>query len=364
MRRNPAGDCRKKPSKSGFGPFRIVDLSRYDDPRLSPGAGMRRREFIGLLGGAASWPLKAHAQQPTPVIGFLNTGSLGPIARSVEAYRAGLKESGYVDGYDVTIEYRWAEGHYDKLPALAADLVSRKVAVLSALGGEGSALAAKAATQTIPIVFNLSVDPVKLGLIENFNRPGGNVTGVMSLTSTLEGKRFGLLREIVPKADTIAILVNPTRLIADGQVSEARDAAASTGVRVVRINAASAEEFDAAFAMMVEHRAGGVLVAADPYFFSQHQRLVALAARHKLPAIYEWRDYPLAGGLMSYGTVLADAYRQNGIYAGRILKGERPADLPIVQSSKFEFVLNLKTAKALGLELPLQYVARADEIIE
>ena len=299
-----------------------------------------------------------------PVIGFLNTGSLGPAARSVEAYRAGLRENGYVDGFNVTIEYRWAEGHYEKLPALAADLVSRKVVLISTLGGEGSVLAARAATQTIPIVFNMSVDPVKLGLIENFNRPGGNVTGVMSLTSTLEGKRFGLLREILPKADTIAIMVNPMRLIADAQVSEVQEAASSTGVRIVRINASSAEEIDGAFAKMVEQHAGGLLVAADPYFFTQHQRLVALAARYKMPAIYEWRDYPLAGGLMSYGTVLADAYRQNGVYAGRILKGERPGDLPVVQSSKFEFVLNLKAAKALGLELPLQYVARADEVIE
>lgn len=275
-----------------------------------------------------------------------------------------MRENGYVDGFNVTIEYRWAEGHYEKLPALAADLVSRKVVLISTLGGEGSVLAARAATQTIPIVFNMSVDPVKLGLIENFNRPGGNVTGVMSLTSTLEGKRFGLLREILPKADTIAIMVNPMRLIADAQVSEVQEAASSTGVRIVRINASSAEEIDGAFAKMVEQHAGGLLVAADPYFFTQHQRLVALAARYKMPAIYEWRDYPLAGGLMSYGTVLADAYRQNGAYAGRILKGERPGDLPVVQSSKFEFVLNLKAAKALGLELPLQYVARADEVIE
>lgn len=306
----------------------------------------------------------AQAQQSLPVIGFLNSASLRPIARSVEAYRAGLKESGYVDGYNVTIEYRWAEGHYEKLPALAADLVLRRVALISTLGGEGSTLAAKAATKTIPIVFNLSVDPVTLGLIENFNRPGGNITGVMSLTSTLEGKRFGLLREIVPKTDTIAILVNPTRLAADIQVSAAQEAAMSTGVRVVRINCSSTEEFDPSFAKIVEQRAGGLVVAADPFFFSQHERLVSLAARYKIPAIYEWRDYPLAGGLMSYGTVLADAYHQNGVYAGRILKGERPGDLPVVRSSKFEFVLNLKTAKALGLELPLQYVARADEVIE
>jgi putative ABC transport system substrate-binding protein len=325
---------------------------------------MRRRGFITLAGGAAAWPIMARAQQSLPVIGFLNSASLGPIVRSVEAYRAGLKESGYVDGYNVTIDYRWAEGHYEQLPALAADLVLRKVALISTLGGEGSTLAAKAATKTIPIVFNLSVDPVMLGLIENFNRPGGNITGVMSLTSTLEGKRFGLLREIVPKADTIAILVNPTRLAADSQVSAAQEAAVSTGVRIVRVNASLTDEFDAAFAKIVEQRAGGLLVAADPFFFSQHEHLVSLAARHKIPAIYEWRDYPQAGGLMSYGTVLADAYRQNGIYAGRILKGERPGELPVVRSSKFEFVLNLKTAKALGLELPLQYVARADEVIE
>jgi len=325
---------------------------------------MRRRDFLGGLSVVAVTPRISRAQQAVPVIGFLNPASLGPLARSVEAYRAGLKEGGYVDGYNLTIEYRWAEGQYENLPTLAADLISRKVAVISTFGGEGSALATKAKTQSIPIVFNVSVDPVKLGLIDNFNRPGGNVTGVMSLTSALEGKRFGLLREIVPKADAIAVLVNPTRLVADSQVAEAQEAATATGVRVVRINASSASEFDQAFATMADQRVGALLVAADPYFFSQHQRLVALAARHKIPAIYEWRDYPVAGGLMSYGTVLADAYRQNGIYAARILKGERPADLPIVRSSKFEFVLNLKTAKALGLELPLQYVARADEVIE
>jgi len=326
---------------------------------------MRRRDFVrGIAASAVASPLAAQAQQEIPVIGFLNTASLGPIARSVEAYRTGLRESGYVEGYNLKIEYRWAEGRYDKLPQLAADLVARKVALISTFGGEGSAIAAKAATETIPIVFNMSIDPVKLGLINSFNRPGGNVTGVMSLTSALEGKRFGLLREVVPHADAIAILVNPTRIAADSQVAEAQEAAAAAGTRVTRINASSVEEFDVAFATLAERRVGGLLVAADPFFFSQHQRLVALAARYKIPAIYEWRDYALAGGLMSYGTVLADAYRQNGVYVGRILKGEKPAELPVVRSSKFEFVLNLKTAKALGLQLPLQYVARADEIIE
>jgi len=326
---------------------------------------MRRRDFVrGIAASAVASPLAAQAQQEIPVIGFLNPASLGPIARSVEAYRTGLRESGYVEGYNLKIEYRWAEGRYDKLPQLAADLVARKVALISTFGGEGSAIAAKAATETIPIVFNMSIDPVKLGLINSFNRPGGNVTGVMSLTSALEGKRFGLLREVVPHADAIAILVNPTRIAADSQVAEAQEAAAAAGTRVTRINASSVEEFDVAFATLAERRVGGLLVAADPFFFSQHQRLVALAARYKIPAIYEWRDYALAGGLMSYGTVLADAYRQNGVYVGRILKGEKPAELPVVRSSKFEFVLNLKTAKALGLQLPLQYVARADEIIE
>jgi putative ABC transport system substrate-binding protein len=325
---------------------------------------MNRREFIAGLGGAAAWPLTAHAQQSMPVIGFLNSASPPAFARFVAAFREGLKESGFIEGQNVMIEYRWAEGHYDRLPALAADLVQRRVAVIAAAGGEFPALAAKAATSTIPIVFVFGSDPAKFGLVMSRNRPEGNVTGIIHFTTALESKRIGLLHEMVPKAETIAALVNPTRAIAETQIAEVRAATSQTGARLVVVTAFSEAEFDAAFKSAVEQKADALQVCADPYFFSQYPQLVALAERFKLPAMYEWRDFADAGGLMSYGTLLTDSYRQNGNYIGRILKGATPADLPVSQNTRFEFVINLKTAKALGLEVPLLLQQRADEVIE
>jgi putative tryptophan/tyrosine transport system substrate-binding protein len=326
---------------------------------------MKRRDFISLIGGAAALPLAARAQQPAmPVVGFLHSGSAVAFERLVTAFREGLRQNGYVESQNIAIEQRWADGHYDRLPALAADLVQRRVVVIATGGGEASALAAKAATTTIPVTFVLGSDPVKLGLVASLNRPGSNATGIVQFTTALESKRLGLLHEMVPKIDTIAVLVNPTRSIADAQFAEVREATARLGVKHIILRAKSEDEFEAAFAPLAKQRVGALLVAADPLFFSVRGQLVALVARYKVPAMYEWRDFPAAGGLMSYGTDLADSYRQNGIYVGRILKGEKPADLPVVQSAKFELVINLKTAKALGLTVPPQLLSRADEVIE
>jgi putative ABC transport system substrate-binding protein len=330
------------------------------------GAYMQRREFITLLGGAAAaWPITARAQQSAlPVIGLLHSGSAATFGRLVTAFREGLRRNGYVESQNILIEQRWADGHYDRLPALAADLVQRRVAVIATMGGEGPAIAAKAATTSIPVTFVLGSDPVQLGLVASLNRPGSNITGIVQFTTALESKRLGLLHEMITKVDTIAVLVNPTRSIADAQLAEVREATARLGVKVIILRAKSEAEFEDAFAPLAKQRIGALLVAADPFFFSVRRQLVTLVARHKVPAMYEWRDFPDAGGLMSYGTDLADAYRQNGIYVGRILKGEKPADLPVQQSTKFELVINLKTAKALGLTVPPQIVARADEVIE
>ena len=326
---------------------------------------MKRRTFIATLGGAAAWPLVGRGQQPTmPVVGFLNSTSPAPWAYLVAAFRRGLGEAGYVEDRNVAIEYRWAEGQYDRLPVLAADLVRRQVAVIVATGGSSSGLAAKAATSTIPIVFT-SGDPVRGGLVASLSRPGGNATGVVVTVGTaMEGKRLGLLREMVPTATLIAVLLNPGTLIFETQLNDVQEAARAVGQHIHILLANSEREIDAAFAKMVEVRAGALLVAADPIIFGQRDRLVALAARHAVPAIYELREYAVVGGLMSYGTNLADAYHLVGIYTGRVLKGEKPADLPVVQSTKFEFVINLKTAKALGLTVPPTLLARADEVIE
>jgi len=327
---------------------------------------MRRREFISLLGGAAAaWPLAARAQQPTvPVIGFLHSASHAPNAHMVRAFHSGLKEAGYVEGQNVAIVYRYADGQYDRLPMLAAELVRSQVAVLAATGGDPAVLAARAVTATIPIVFTTGSDPVALGYVASLNRPGGNVTGVVLLSSNLGAKRIGLLRELVPKADAIGALVNPTYPAATAQLQEVQEAAASVGVRLIIANASAERDFEPAFALLVQQRSSALMISSDPFFNSRRDQIVALAARHAVPAIYEWREFAEAGGLMSYGTSVTEAYRLAGIYAGRVLKGDKPADLPVMQSSKFEFVINLKTAKALGLDVPLGMSAAADEVIE
>jgi putative ABC transport system substrate-binding protein len=325
---------------------------------------VRRREFIKVIAGSAAWPLAARAQWPATVIGFLNSGFPQPFENYVAGFRAGLKEAGYIDGQNVTIEFGWAEGHYDRLPEMAADLVRRKVALLVATGGAPSAVAAKAATSTIPIVFTVGVDPVRLGLVASLSRPGANITGVYLFSAALEGKRLGLLRALVPGVQLIAVLLNPNGPDHAGQMREVQEAARAIGQQIHIALASNESAINAAFATAVQLRAGAMLVGGDPFLNSQRDKIVALAARHAIPAIYEWREYALAGGLMSYGTNLSDGYRQAGVYVGRILKGEKPRDLPVVQSTKFEFVINLKTAKALGLEVPPNLSAEADEIIE
>ena len=327
---------------------------------------MRRREFIRLVGGSvAAWPLAVRAQQATmPVIGFLSSVSPQPFANYVAGFRAGLKEAGYIDGRNVTIEFRWAEGHYDRLPEMAAELVRHNVAVLVSTGGEPSVLAAKAATTTIPIVFTTGIDPIRAGIVSSLSRPGGNITGVYLFTSQIESKRLGLLRALVPKAELIAILLNPNNPVATDQVREVQEAASALSQQIHILSANSESEINAAFATVVQLRAAAMLVSSDPFFNSQRDKIIALAARYSIPAIYEWREFALAGGLMSYGTNITDGYRQAGVYAGRILKGEKPADLPVVQSARFELIINLKTAKALGIEVPPNLSAEADEIIE
>jgi putative ABC transport system substrate-binding protein len=327
---------------------------------------MRRREFITLLGGAAAvWPLAARAQQPTmPVIGFLHTRSPEDSAYMVAAWREGLAAQGYSEGQNIRVEYRWARGYYDQLSSLAADLVSRRVDVFAAAGGEPSALAARAATSSIPIVFIIGGDPVKLGLATSLNRPGGNSTGVSLLTSDLEAKRLGLLRELMPSANVVAVLINPNFPQSETQITEVGEAAHTIGQRIRILKARNVEELETALAALVSERVNALLVVADPFFDTQRARIFAVVAQHRVPAIYQFREYVIAGGLMSYGISLPDAYRQAGINVGRILKGERAADLPIVQSVKFEFVINLKTAKALGLEIPAMLLALADEVIE
>ena len=327
---------------------------------------IRRREFITLLGGAAAaWPLVARAQQPgMPVIGFLSTRASYESEYLTAAFRRGLAENGYVDGQNLILEYRWAEGQYDRLPALASELVRRSVAVLFAAGGDATALAARAATSTIPIICIVGSDPVKLGLVASYNRPGGNITGMSILTSSLEPKRLGLLRELVPQATTLGVMLNPNNPPAERQLRDLQDAARAIGLQLHVLQASNDREIETAFESVPLHRIPALAVAADPFFNSRRDKLVALAARHAVPAMYQFREYPVAGGLMSYGIDISDAYRQVGVYAGRVLKGEKPADLPVLQPTKFEFVINLKTAKALGVKLSDHLLSLADEVIE
>ena len=327
---------------------------------------MKRREFITLLGGAAvAWPLTARAQQPAmPVVGFLTALSEAGNAQFVAAFNRGLNETGFVDGRNVKIEYRYSEGHYDRLPALAQELVRREVNVIATSGGSPSARAAHAATTTIPIVFTMGdIDPVQAGLVASLSRPGGNMTGLSLLGGALGAKRLEILHEIVPNADVIAVLATNNRS-ADPYLDELQAAARTLGRRLVVLRVADTNGFDGAFQTLVEQRAGALIVTADVIFTNGRKELTALAARHRVPAIYQWPDFVTSGGLISYGTSIIDAYRQVGLYVGRILKGEKPADLPVLQPTKFDLVINLKTAKALGLKIPDKLLFTADEVIE
>jgi putative tryptophan/tyrosine transport system substrate-binding protein len=325
---------------------------------------VKRREFITLLSGAVAWPLAARTQQPTmPVVGFLHSRS-PDAAHPLAGFRRGLAESGYVEGQNVAVEFRWALGQYDRLPELAADLVRRQVAVLIAGGGEPSALAAEAATSTIPIVFAIGSDPVKAGLVASYNRPGGNITGINILTDTLEAKRLGLLRELVPQAATIGYLSNPRYASAENQVRDVQEAARALGLKIHVLSASTDSEIDSAFESVTQQRILALAVGADPFFDTRRDKLVALAAHRALPAMYQFREYAEAGGLVSYGIDLSELYRQLGYYAGRILKGAKPAELPVLQPSKFEFVINLKTAKVLGIKFSDNLLSIADEVIE
>jgi putative tryptophan/tyrosine transport system substrate-binding protein len=325
---------------------------------------MRRRDFIKLFGSAAaSWPLSVRAQQASPVIGFLHSGSGEPNINLVIAFRKGLSEAGYVDHKNVAIEFLWAEGRYDRLPELATDLVRRQVAVIFG-AGPPAAKAAKAATTTIPIVFVSGADPVESGLVASLGRPGGNVTGVAVFTGQLAAKQLGLLRELVPKAAVVALLVNPNNPLTETIVKDVRAAALSTDHQIRIVKASNEDGIDKAFAALAELHADALMVGADPYFFARNDQIVALAARYAVPAFYDIREFAANGGLMSYGASITDGYRRAGVYAGQILKGAKPADLPVVQPTKFELVINLKTAKALGLDIPPMLLARADEVIE
>jgi putative ABC transport system substrate-binding protein len=326
---------------------------------------MRRRDFItAVAGSAAAWPLTVRAQQPAmPVVGYLSSLTQADSVHVDAAFRRGLSEMGYVEGQNVSIEYRWITDRYDPLPAMAADLVQCQVAVIGALGPP-AVLAAKAATATIPIVFVTGADPIKFGFVASFSRPGGNITGIWMVTTVLTEKRLQLMHDLLPKAELIALLVNPTSPVAEPQSRDAQAAAGALGLKLSVLSAVTENDFDQVFATLVQQRADALFVSADPFFSSRREHLVALAARHAIPTLYEFREFVEAGGLMSYGTVLRDGYYKGGIYAGRILKGANPTDLPVEQVNKLELVINLKTARTLGLEIPPNLLALTDEVTE
>jgi putative ABC transport system substrate-binding protein len=326
---------------------------------------MRRRNFISLLGGAAAWPMAARAQQPVPVIGFLDSRSPEALTDRLRAFRQGLKDSGYVEGENVAIEYRWAESQFNRLPVLAAELVRRPVALIASSGGPAAAFAAKAATTTIPVVFLSAEDPVRIGLVASLARPGGNLTGINFFNNELAGKQLELLRELVPAATHVAVLVDPANpAITESTLRDVEPAARTMGLQIQALNASTSREIDAAFATFVRERPDALFVGGAPFFNSRRLQLSLLAMRHAVPAVYSGREYAEAGGLMTYGSDITDAYRQVGVYAGRILKGAKPADLPVVQSTKFELVINHQTARILGLTVPPTLLATADEVIE
>jgi putative ABC transport system substrate-binding protein len=328
---------------------------------------MRRRDFIKVIGGgAAAWPLLARAQQSTmPVIGLLGATTAQGYAAQLAAFRQGLSEAGLVEGRDVTIEYRWADDQYDRLPGLAADLVNRRVAVIATIGGNAASLAAKAATTTIPVVFHGSLDPVKTGFVASLNRPGGNATGVVTLNVDTGRKRLELLHEVVPAATTLGLLLNPTnKMVTEVQSKDLQTAAIALSLKLRVLNASAERDFEDVFASLKQMQVGGLVIGTDGFFVSQSEKLAALTVRYAIPAIFQYRAFAAAGGLMSYGGSVTDSYRLSGVYVGRILKGAKPADLPVQQSTKVELIVNLKTAKALGLTVPMSLLGRADEVIE
>jgi putative ABC transport system substrate-binding protein len=326
---------------------------------------MRRREFIALVGGSVACPLSARAQQPKiPVVGFLHSASPGAFAYEATAFRQGLKETGFVEGQNVAIEFRWAEGHSDRLPALAAELVHRQVSVIAAPGGDVTALAAKAVTAATPIVFMNGSDPVKSGLVASINRPGGNITGVSLFASTVDAKRLELLHELVPRVAVVAVLNNPLVAETEARSKALVEAATTIGLQLLFLKVSIEADLDTAFATIAKQRIGALFVSGSPFFISRRDQLIALVARQKIPAVYAWREFVAAGGLMSYGTDIPESTRQLGIYAGRVLRGEKPADLPVLQPTKFDFAVNLKTAKALDIQIPDKLLALADEVIE